>query len=96
MDDRTQELLDRIEALERRIETLEGAGPRCSFHEEEKRVVDTIVRLTTEGVVAAMDERMQRRSEEHRRGDGREHDHGPPREGRGHRSRGGERGPRDR
>lgn len=75
MDESTQKILDRLEALERRIESLERAGPRCSFHEEERRVVDTIVRLTTESVVRAMDERMSRDSPHQ---GPLHHGHGPP------------------
>ncbi|MCB9593128.1 MAG: hypothetical protein H6719_10380 [Sandaracinaceae bacterium] len=63
MDDRIDEILARLEALERRLDRLEDndepAGPRCSFCEEEKRIVDTIVRLTTESIVREMDARME-------------------------------------
>ena len=75
MDDTLKEALERLEALERRVEALERTGPRCSFHEEERRIVDTIVRLTTENVVRALEERMS---------EGRRHGHGPPHHGHGH------------
>lgn len=88
MDDRLQEILDRLNALERRIDSLERAGPSCSFHEEERRVVDTIVRLTTESIMREMDARMsgpEHESEPQRRG--------PPPPHYGPRPRDGGRGP---
>jgi len=84
MDDPNQEILDRLTALERRIDSLERAGPRCSFHEEERRVVDTIVRLTTESIVREMEARMSRASREEvprHHGPPPPHEDRPPRDG---------------
>ena len=70
MDDRLEEILTRLDALERRLDALEARPPerpgpeprgaRCGFVAEERRIVDTIVRLTTESVLRAVDERMER------------------------------------
>ncbi len=60
MDERIDDILARLAALEARLDRLEGAGaPRCTFLEEEKRIVDTIVRLTSETVVRELDARME-------------------------------------
>ncbi len=84
MDERTEEILARLDAIEHRLDALERAGPRCSFCEEERRIVDTIVRLTTESVVGAMEERMTRRQRGPGPPDpprGHDYDHGPRRPG---------------
>lgn len=52
MEDRLEEILKRLEALERRVEKLsampahEDAG--CPLRTDERRIVDTIVRLVAE------------------------------------------------
>lgn len=77
-DERAQELLRRIDELEMRVRQLEARdappadGPAelhaehsCRFIADEKRIVDTIVRLTTENIMTALDERMRDRPREH-------------------------------
>lgn len=88
MDDRIDEILARLDALERRLDRLEGeAGgdaPRCSFLEEERRIVDTIVRLTTESILREVDARMEDRPppppprDHHGPPPPRDHHRGPP------------------
>ena len=85
MDDRLEEILARLDALERRLDKHESAGARCSFCEEEKRIVDTIVRRTTENIERLIDERMEGREDgpQHRRDERRddrdhERDRRPP------------------
>jgi len=73
MDERMDEILARLAALERRVAELGGEPPEhpetpepsapertCFFQQEEQRIVDLIVGLTAERVIAAMDERMER------------------------------------
>lgn len=66
MDERLEEILERLEALERRVAdatpeaSAPSAGSPCAFCTDERRIVDLIVRLTTENVVRALDERMRR------------------------------------
>lgn len=73
MEDRIEEILARLEALERRLgppppeprseggpRSEERGGVRCSFCEEERRIVDLIVRLTTDNVARVLDERLRR------------------------------------
>lgn len=70
-DDRFEEILARLDALEQRMDALEAEAPQpCSFLQEEKRIVDTIVHLTAERLERAMDERMER--------PGPPEPHGPP------------------
>lgn len=77
MDEPNDEILARLEALERRVAQLEGgeAPAGCSFVQEERRVVDLIVRLTAERVVEALDARARER------GAGPPPPSGPPRGG---------------
>lgn len=81
MDDRIEEILGRLEALERRLDALEAKGgeaPRCSFLEEERRIVDTIVRLTSETILREVDARMEDHGPPpHHHGPAHDH-HGPP------------------
>jgi len=77
-DDRLTEILARLDALEERMDALErdGAAP-CGFLQEEKRIVDTLVRLTAERIERAMDERMERQGPPDHRGPP-DHHRGPP------------------
>jgi hypothetical protein len=59
MDDRLDEILRRLEALEQRVNELSRGenAASCPFRSEEKRIVDLIVRLTADRVEQGRDER---------------------------------------
>ena len=88
MDDRLDEVLERLAGLERRIEAIErdpidsgpteGAGVECSFVREEHRIVDLIVRLVTENVVRTIDDRMAEERSRSHPPPGRRHEPPPP------------------
>lgn len=76
MDDRLNEVLERLGALERRLDALERKGAHeaesesapveCGFLREEHRIVDLIVRRVTESVERRMEDQMaQERSLAH-------------------------------
>ena len=75
MEERLNEILERLAALEERMDRLErerdGAATACGFLAEERRIVDLIVGLTTESVVGAMEARMEHPAKAPR------HDHHP-------------------
>lgn len=51
MDDRLEEILRRLEALERKVEAASGRkddAVDCPFRSDERRIVDLIVRLVAE------------------------------------------------
>jgi hypothetical protein len=61
MDDGMEEILRRLEVLERRVEELAQKHPssereehECPFRSEERRIVDLVVRLTAERVEEAL------------------------------------------
>jgi hypothetical protein len=62
MNDRLNEALERLEAIERRLDALERdrdpkAPVECGFLREEQRIVDLIVRLVTEAVDRGLEDR---------------------------------------
>ncbi|MGE0789832.1 MAG: hypothetical protein AB7S26_29435 [Sandaracinaceae bacterium] len=63
MEDRSDEILRRLAALERAVGIPPGdersdEPATCAFHLDERRIVDLIVRLTTESVVRELEARM--------------------------------------
>lgn len=79
MDDGMEEVLRRLEALERRVSEL-SAGAHderdCPFRSEERRIVDLVARLTAERVEEAL-ARFEREGDHHDRHHHHDH-HGPP------------------
>lgn len=72
MDDGMEEILRRLEVLERRVEELaqksssdEREEHGCPFRSEERRIVDLVVRLTAERVEEALARMQAERSGPH-------------------------------
>ena len=89
MDEKIDAILERLAALERRLDRLERErgehdGAACPFRTEERRIVDLVVDLTASRVVEAIDARMDRRPTRGHHPHGPPHQHGPPPHGHHH------------
>lgn len=76
MDERIEEILRRLEALERRVEQLAHGGctaSGCAWRGDERRLVDLIVALTAERVAERIAGHATYGGPHHH------HHHGPPR-----------------